>query len=67
MSIAEGDYEKGKEVFKQMCANCHAVSQEPEQSSIGPTLYGVVNRDYMDTRNSFGIFEGSKNLFPKQI
>ncbi|KAI6178880.1 Glucose-6-phosphate 1-dehydrogenase [Aphelenchoides besseyi] len=44
MSIAEGDYEKGKEVFKQMCANCHAVSQEPEHSSIGPTLYGVVNR-----------------------
>ncbi|KAI6194089.1 Glucose-6-phosphate 1-dehydrogenase [Aphelenchoides besseyi] len=41
MSIAEGDYEKGKEVFKQMCANCHAVSQEPEHSSIGPTLYGV--------------------------
>lgn len=40
--IPEGDYEKGKKIFKQRCLQCHHVDSNATKT--GPTLNGVMNR-----------------------
>lgn len=40
--IPEGDYEKGKKLFKQRCLQCHYVDSNATKT--GPTLNGVMNR-----------------------
>jgi cytochrome c len=40
--IPEGDFEKGKKVFKQRCAQCHEITSTGTKT--GPTLMGVVGR-----------------------
>lgn len=40
--IPEGDFEKGKKVFKQRCAQCHEITSNATKT--GPTLNGVVGR-----------------------
>ncbi|KAK0410742.1 hypothetical protein QR680_005300 [Steinernema hermaphroditum] len=40
--MPEGDYDKGKKVFKQRCAQCHAVDSLATKT--GPTLNGVIGR-----------------------
>lgn len=42
MSIPEGDYEKGKKIFKQRCLQCHVVDSAATKT--GPTLNGVMGR-----------------------
>ncbi|KHJ94516.1 cytochrome [Oesophagostomum dentatum] len=42
MSIPEGDYEKGKKIFKQRCLQCHAIDNMAAKT--GPTLNGVMGR-----------------------
>lgn len=42
MSIPEGDYEKGKKIFKQRCLQCHVI--ESMSTKTGPTLNGVIGR-----------------------
>ena len=41
-SFAEGDAEKGKQLYNQ-CAACHAV--EEGVNKIGPSLYGVMGQE----------------------
>ncbi|KJH40742.1 cytochrome [Dictyocaulus viviparus] len=40
--IPEGDYEKGKKVFKQRCAQCHVIDSLAAKT--GPTLHGIIGR-----------------------
>lgn len=40
--IPEGDYEKGKKVFKQRCLQCHVVDSMAAKT--GPTLHGIIGR-----------------------
>ena len=40
--IPEGDYEKGKQIFKQRCLQCHVVDSTATKT--GPTLNGVIGR-----------------------
>uniref|UniRef100_A0A1I8AD47 Cytochrome c domain-containing protein n=1 Tax=Steinernema glaseri TaxID=37863 RepID=A0A1I8AD47_9BILA len=40
--MPEGDYEKGKKIFKQRCAQCHVIDSLATKT--GPTLNGVVGR-----------------------
>uniref|UniRef100_A0A1I7SIS4 Cytochrome c domain-containing protein n=1 Tax=Bursaphelenchus xylophilus TaxID=6326 RepID=A0A1I7SIS4_BURXY len=42
MPIPDGDYEKGKKVFKQRCAQCHEITSLGTKT--GPTLNGVIGR-----------------------
>ncbi|VDO85982.1 unnamed protein product [Haemonchus placei] len=41
-SIPEGDYERGKKLFKYRCAQCHAINTT--RSMAGPTLHGLFGR-----------------------
>ncbi|KAK0400293.1 hypothetical protein QR680_003442 [Steinernema hermaphroditum] len=41
-AIPEGDYEKGKKIFKQRCAQCHVVDSLATKT--GPTLNGIIGR-----------------------
>lgn len=40
--IPEGDYERGKKVFKQRCLQCHVVDSKATKT--GPTLHGIIGR-----------------------
>lgn len=40
--IPAGDYEKGKQVYKQRCLQCHVVDSKATKT--GPTLHGVIGR-----------------------
>jgi len=40
--IPEGDYEKGKKLFKSRCAQCHVV--DTDEAKTGPTLKGLIGR-----------------------
>ncbi|KAE9418308.1 hypothetical protein Angca_009270 [Angiostrongylus cantonensis] len=42
MGIPEGDYEKGKKIFKQRCAQCHVIDSMTTKT--GPTLNGIIGR-----------------------
>ncbi|EPB67019.1 cytochrome [Ancylostoma ceylanicum] len=41
-SIPEGDYEKGKKIYKYRCAQCHTINSK--RSLAGPTLHGLMGR-----------------------
>ena len=40
--IPEGDYEKGKQIFKQRCLQCHVADSKATKT--GPTLHGIIGR-----------------------
>ncbi|TKR76614.1 hypothetical protein L596_017728 [Steinernema carpocapsae] len=40
--IPEGDYEKGKKIFKQRCSQCHVVDSLATKT--GPSLNGIIGR-----------------------
>ncbi|KAI6211655.1 Ribosomal L18ae protein [Aphelenchoides besseyi] len=69
MSIPEGDYEKGKKVFKMRCAQCHEISSTATKT--GPTLNGVVGRksgqvpgfDYSAANKNKGVTWTRETLF----
>ncbi|VDK66118.1 unnamed protein product [Gongylonema pulchrum] len=42
MSIPEGDYEKGKKLFKTRCLQCHVIDADLNKN--GPTLKGLIGR-----------------------
>ncbi|VDK85574.1 unnamed protein product [Litomosoides sigmodontis] len=42
MSIPEGDYERGKKLFKMRCLQCHVIDSDVNKN--GPTLKGVIGR-----------------------
>ncbi|CAD6193662.1 unnamed protein product [Caenorhabditis auriculariae] len=68
-AIPEGDYEKGKKVFKQRCAQCHVI--DSLQTKTGPTLNGVVGRtsgtvagfDYSPANKTKGVVWERQTLF----
>ena len=41
-NIPDGDYERGKKVFKQRCLQCHVVDSKATKT--GPTLHGIIGR-----------------------
>ena len=41
-TIPEGDYEKGKRIFKLRCLHCH--STEQNVNKLGPNLHGIIGR-----------------------
>jgi len=67
--IPEGDYEKGKKVFKQRCLQCHVVDKL--ETKTGPTLNGVINRksgsvggfDYSAANKNKGVVWTRETLF----
>ncbi|KAI1715707.1 cytochrome c domain-containing protein [Ditylenchus destructor] len=68
-NIPEGDYEKGKKLFKQRCFQCHVV--DSNQTKTGPTLKGVINRksgsvegfDYSAANKNKGVVWTRETLF----
>lgn len=64
--IPEGDYEKGKKLFKSRCFQCHVV--ESDETKTGPTLKGLIGRksgtvagyDYSAANKNKVSFHGSK-------
>lgn len=40
--IPEGNYEKGKKLFKQRCGQCHVADSKTNKT--GPSLYGIIGR-----------------------
>ncbi|KAI6178004.1 Cytochrome c domain-containing protein [Aphelenchoides besseyi] len=69
MGIPEGDYEKGKKVFKQRCSQCHEISSTATKT--GPTLNGVIGRqsgqvpgfDYSSANKNKGVVWSRETLF----
>ncbi|KAI6206672.1 Cytochrome c domain-containing protein [Aphelenchoides besseyi] len=69
MPIPEGDYEKGKKVFKMRCAQCHEISSTATKT--GPTLNGVIGRksgqvpgfDYSAANKNKGVTWTQETLF----
>ncbi|KAF1756006.1 hypothetical protein GCK72_012459 [Caenorhabditis remanei] len=67
--IPEGDYEKGKKIFKQRCKQCHVVNSL--QTKTGPTLNGVIGRqsgqvagfDYSGANKNKGVVWDRQTLF----
>ena len=59
--IPEGDYEKGKKLFKQRCAQCHVV--DSKVSKVGPTLNGLIGRTSgQETGFDYSIANKKKNV-----
>lgn len=69
MSIPEGDYEKGKKIFKQRCLQCHVV--DSLSSKTGPSLNGVMGRksgqaagyDYSAANKNKGVIWTKETMF----
>ncbi|KAK6047295.1 ribosomal L18ae protein [Cooperia oncophora] len=67
--IPEGDYEKGKKVFKQRCLQCHVVDSKATKT--GPTLHGIIGRksgsvegfDYSAANKNKGVIWTRETLF----
>ncbi|VDN56350.1 unnamed protein product [Dracunculus medinensis] len=67
--IPEGDYEKGKKVFKQRCLQCHVVDSMAAKT--GPTLHGIIGRksgtvpgyDYTTANKNKGVIWTRETLF----
>uniref|UniRef100_A0A914ZT66 Cytochrome c domain-containing protein n=1 Tax=Parascaris univalens TaxID=6257 RepID=A0A914ZT66_PARUN len=67
--IPEGDYERGKKVFKQRCLQCHVVDSKATKT--GPTLYGIIGRksgsvpgfDYSTANKNKGVVWTRETLF----
>nr|ACI29750.1 mitochondrial cytochrome c [Trichostrongylus vitrinus] len=67
--IPEGDYEKGKKVFKQRCAQCHVIDSMATKT--GPTLNGLIGRTsgsvpgfaYSDANKNKGVVWTRETLF----
>ncbi|CAJ0603239.1 unnamed protein product [Cylicocyclus nassatus] len=68
-AIPEGDYEKGKKVFKQRCLQCHVVDSKATKT--GPTLHGLIGRksgtvdgfDYSAANKNKGVVWTRETLF----
>ncbi|CAJ0961906.1 unnamed protein product, partial [Mesorhabditis belari] len=68
-AIPEGDYEKGKKLFKSRCAQCHVI--DSTQTMTGPTLNGVIGRksgsvtgfDYSPANKNKGVTWDRQTLF----
>ncbi|CAI4227960.1 unnamed protein product [Auanema sp. JU1783] len=68
-AIPEGDYEKGKQIFKQRCLQCHVADSKATKT--GPTLHGVIGRtsgtvpgfDYSAANKSKGVVWTRETLF----
>uniref|UniRef100_F1LFU2 Cytochrome c type-1 n=3 Tax=Ascaris TaxID=6251 RepID=F1LFU2_ASCSU len=67
--IPEGDYERGKKVFKQRCLQCHVVDSKATKT--GPTLHGIIGRksgavpgfDYSTANKNKGVVWTRETLF----
>ncbi|KAK6750617.1 hypothetical protein RB195_002536 [Necator americanus] len=67
--IPEGDYERGKKVFKQRCLQCHVVDSKATKT--GPTLHGIIGRtsgtvdgfDYSAANKNKGVVWTRETLF----
>ncbi|KAK5985397.1 hypothetical protein GCK32_009232, partial [Trichostrongylus colubriformis] len=67
--IPEGDYEKGKKVFKQRCLQCHVIDSMATKT--GPTLNGLIGRTsgsvpgfaYSDANKNKGVVWTRETLF----
>ncbi|EYC41608.1 hypothetical protein Y032_0562g3492 [Ancylostoma ceylanicum] len=65
----EGDYEKGKKVFKQRCLQCHVI--DSMASKTGPSLNGLIGRTsgsvpgyvYSDANKNKGVVWTRETLF----
>ncbi|KAI3411920.1 hypothetical protein GPALN_001978 [Globodera pallida] len=68
-AIPEGDYEKGKKIFKSRCLQCHVI--ESTATKTGPTLKGIWGRksgsvpgyDYSAANKSKGVVWSKETLF----
>ncbi|WKY13936.1 hypothetical protein Q1695_004626 [Nippostrongylus brasiliensis] len=69
MGIPEGDYEKGKKIFKQRCSQCHVIDSMAMKT--GPSLNGLIGRtsgsvagfDYSDANKNKGVVWSRETLF----
>uniref|UniRef100_A0A0N5A974 Cytochrome c domain-containing protein n=1 Tax=Syphacia muris TaxID=451379 RepID=A0A0N5A974_9BILA len=67
--IPDGDYEKGKKLFKQRCGQCHVADSKTTKT--GPSLQGIMNRQsgtvsgftYSAANKNKGITWTRENLF----
>ena len=67
--IPDGDYEKGKKLFKSRCFQCHVV--ESDETKTGPTLKGLIGRksgtvagyDYSAANKNKGVVWTRETLF----
>uniref|UniRef100_A0AC34Q663 Cytochrome c domain-containing protein n=1 Tax=Panagrolaimus sp. JU765 TaxID=591449 RepID=A0AC34Q663_9BILA len=67
--IPEGDYEKGKQIFKQRCLQCHVIDSMATKT--GPTLNGLIGRksgtvpgfDYSSANKNKGVVWSRDTLF----
>ncbi|VDO07061.1 hypothetical protein V3C99_016075 [Haemonchus contortus] len=67
--IPEGDYEKGKKIFKQRCLQCHAI--DSMASKTGPSLNGLIGREsggvegfsYSEANKKKGVIWTRETLF----
>ncbi|MFH4980941.1 hypothetical protein AB6A40_007650 [Gnathostoma spinigerum] len=41
-AVPEGDYERGKTIFKQRCLMCHLINSKANKT--GPTLHGIFGK-----------------------
>ncbi|KHJ75051.1 cytochrome [Oesophagostomum dentatum] len=57
--IPEGDYEKGKKLFKYRCAQCHTITST--RTLAGPTLHGIMGR-LSGTAPGYVYSQGNKHV-----